>query len=190
MMLPTIAARRQTDRRQWIGAGVLLGGCAATVGIALLFEHVGGYIPCALCLQERQPYYASVAIALLALVAVARGAPVRVTRGLLLLIGLAMLWSLGLAVYHSGVEWHFWAGPSGCASAGGADLGGDLLATIDHIKPPACDQAAGRFLGISFAGWNVLASALWASVALFAGVSKTAPTERRRPHSGSSSLSQ
>lgn len=153
-------------RRLVAGAALLLLGCAATVGVALLFEHVGGYIPCALCLEERQPYYASVGLALAALAAAACRAPAAAIRGAILLIALAMLYGLGLAVYHSGVEWHVWAGPAGCSAAGGADLGGDLLATIDHIKPPSCDQAAGRFLGLSFAGWNGLASALWAAVAL------------------------
>ena len=32
-------------------------GMAATVGGALAFEHIGGYIPCALCLMQRTPYY-------------------------------------------------------------------------------------------------------------------------------------
>ena len=161
-----LLSSRGAGARQATGALVLLAGCGATVGAALLFEHVGGYIPCALCLQERQPYYVSVALALAALVVALLRGPAVVTRGLVLLIGVAMLYGLTLAVYHSGVEWHFWAGPAGCAAAGGADLGGDLLATIDHVKPPACDQAAGRWLGLSFAGWNVLASALWAMVAI------------------------
>ena len=30
-------------------------GMAATVGGALAFEHIGGYIPCALCLMQRTP---------------------------------------------------------------------------------------------------------------------------------------
>ena len=33
---------------------------------ALGFEHIGGYQPCALCLQERVPYYAGLPLALVA----------------------------------------------------------------------------------------------------------------------------
>ena len=175
-MVASSGFARPTGTLQTLGAAVLLVGSAATVGTALLFEHVGGYIPCALCLQERWPYYLSVVVAAIALVAAAGRAPALIVRGLLALIGLAMLVGLGLAVYHSGVEWHFWAGPSGCAAAGNADLTGDLLSTIDAIKPPACDQAAGRFLGLSFAGWNVLASLLFAAIALFVA---TGRAERR-----------
>ena len=153
-------------RHQTLAALILLVGCAATVGTALIFEHVFGYIPCALCLEQRTPYYASVVIALLAAIAGAGRASGGITRGLIGLIGLAMLYGLGLAVYHAGVEWHFWAGPAGCTAAGSADLTGDLLATIDSVHPPACDQAALRILGLSFAGWNVLASLLFAGIAL------------------------
>ena len=163
-------------RPQTLAALVLLVGCTATVGTALVFEHVFGYIPCALCLEQRTPYYVSIVLALVAVVAGARRAPGGVTRGLIGLVGLAMLYGLGLAIYHAGVEWHFWLGPSGCAAAGSADLTGDLLSTIDSVHPPACDQAAGRFLGLSFAGWNVLASLLFAGIALRAALGKPART--------------
>ncbi|TFF24831.1 disulfide bond formation protein B [Jiella endophytica] len=159
--------RRPTGFRQVLASGFLLAGMAVTVGSALLFQYVGGYIPCALCLTERIPYYVGVPIALVALVLAAGRAPAPITRGLIFLVGLIMLVSLGLAVYHAGVEWHFWPGPTGCAQVGGGDLSsGDLLADIDAVHPPSCDEAAGRFLGLSFAGWNAIASALFAAIAL------------------------
>jgi disulfide bond formation protein DsbB len=158
---------------QTIAAAALLAGCAGTVGTALVFQHGFGYIPCALCLEERIPYYVSVALAAAALFLSRAGASTGVVRGMLAAVGLAMLWSLGLAVYHAGVEWRWWAGPAGCAAAGGADLTGDILATIDAVHPPACDQAAGRFLGLSFAGWNAVASVILAGVA-FASALKPA----------------
>ncbi|KAB0677013.1 disulfide bond formation protein B [Aureimonas leprariae] len=159
--------------RQTLGALLLLVGCAATVGTALVFQHGFGYIPCALCLEERIPYYVSVALAAAALLLGRAGASTGVVRGLIAAVGLAMVWSLSLAVYHAGVEWHWWAGPAGCAAAGGADLTGDLLSTIDAVHPPACDQAAGRFLGLSFAGWNAVASVILGGIA-FASALKPA----------------
>ncbi|MEX6505956.1 disulfide bond formation protein B [Jiella sp. M17.18] len=158
---------RPTGTRQTMTASFLLAGMIVTVGGALLFQYVGGYIPCALCLKERIPYYVGIPIALIAAVTAAGRAPALLTRGLILLIGLIMLYSLYLGVYHAGVEWHFWAGPTDCASVGGANLAtGDLLGDLDRIHPPSCDAAAGRFLGISFAGWNAVASAILAAVAL------------------------
>ncbi|MCQ8783814.1 disulfide bond formation protein B [Mangrovibrevibacter kandeliae] len=154
-------------RRQTLGSAVLLVGTLATVGTALLFEHIGGYLPCHLCLIERWPYYIAAPLALVTLVAAAGRASAPTVRGLLVLIALAMLVGLGLAIYHSGVEWHAWAGPSGCTGGGTANLGGDLLSTIDAVQPPACDEAAARFLGLSFAGWNAVASLVLAAVALW-----------------------
>ena len=165
--------RRPTGFRQVLASGFLFAGMTITVGSALLFQYVGGYIPCALCLTERLPFYIGVPIALVAFVLAAGRAPAPFTRLLIFLVGLVMLVSLGLAIYHSGVEWHFWAGPTSCAQSGGADLSsGDLLASIDAIKPPSCDAAAGRFLGLSFAGWNAVVSALFAAIALRSAFAK------------------
>ena len=57
----------ETGRAQVLGALFLAVAMAATVGTALGFEHIGGYIPCALCLMQRTPYYIGVPVALVAL---------------------------------------------------------------------------------------------------------------------------
>ncbi|GGE14015.1 disulfide bond formation protein B [Aureimonas endophytica] len=156
----------QASRHQALAAALLFLGATVTVGGALVFQHGFGYIPCALCLKERLPYYIAIPLAAATFALAHRGAPNGLVRALLALIGLVMLWSLYLGVFHAGVEWHWWAGPTDCAVAGGADLTGDLLSSIDAVHPPACDTAAGRFLGLSFAGWNAVASAILAAIAL------------------------
>lgn len=146
-------------------------GLAATVGTALGFEHIGGYIPCALCLLQRLPYYYGIPVAGLAAVSAALGGPVWLTRGLLLITGLMMLVGAAMGVYHAGAEWGFWEGPSTCATSAQAvtQNAGDLLGDLDAKKPPSCTEASLRVLGLSFAGWNVIASLLFAAIA-FAGV--------------------
>lgn len=161
--------------RQMLGAAVLLVGTVVTVGAALVFEHGFGYIPCALCLKERVPYYIAIGLSFATFALGHRGASPAVVRALLALLGGIMVWSLYLAVFHAGVEWHWWAGPTDCAAAASVDLTGDLLSTIDSIHPPACDQAAGRFLGLSFAGWNAIASAILAAVAFVAAARPARP---------------
>jgi disulfide bond formation protein DsbB len=145
----------------------LAAAMAAVVGAALGFEHIGGYIPCKLCLEERIPYYAGVPVMLLAALASRSSAPGWITRVLLAVGGLLMTYGLALAVYHSGVEWSWWQGPTDCtaASTGPQSSASDLLATIDKVTPPACNEAAGRFLGLSFAGWNAVASLILAAIA-------------------------
>ena len=143
-------------------AVVLAVAMAVVVGSALGFEHIGGYIPCKLCLEQRVPYYAGVPIALLAALAAAFKAPPALSRGLLVVAGLAMAYALYLGIYHSGVEWSWWAGPADCTATGGGTVtsGKDLLSQLDTVKPPSCDEAAGRFLGISFANAQVLTALL------------------------------
>lgn len=141
---------------------------AMVVGSALGFEHIGGYIPCALCLEQRIPYYIGAPLMLIAAITSRAGGPSWAVRGLLAAGGLLMLYGLMLGVYHSGVEWHWWEGPASCATSADAVTtdAGSLLGDLSSKKPPSCDSAALRVLGLSFAGWNVLASAALAAIAL------------------------
>lgn len=156
-----------------LSAVLLAAGMALTVGTALAFQHLGGFIPCKLCLEQRTPYYIGIPVALAAAAFALSGRLALVARGFLAVAGLLMLWGLGLGVYHSGVEWGWWAGPADCGVVAGGAMGSaaSLLDQLNAVVPPSCDEAAGRFLGLSFAGWNVLASAILAAIA-FRGASR------------------
>ncbi len=157
-----------------IGAALLLAGMIVTVGTALGFEHIGGYIPCKLCLEQRIPYYIGIPLMAVTLGAAWLHMPAIVIRILLVAGGALMVWGLYLGIYHSGVEWQWWAGPSDCGVVSAApDTGGQgVLDVLNEVVPPSCDQAAGRFLGLSFAGWNVLASLALAAIAFRSALSK------------------
>lgn len=162
-----------TGRTQTLGAGLAALGMAVTVGTALGFQHIGGYIPCKLCLEQRLPYYVGVPVAVLALLAAVFRLPPPVVRGLLLVVALLMTWSIWLGGFHAGVEWGSWPGPTDCGAVVAPPAGsGNLLDQLDAVIPPSCDQAAGRFLGLSFAGWNVLASVVLAVIAYVAAFRK------------------
>jgi disulfide bond formation protein DsbB len=83
---------------------------AATILAALAFEHIGGYAPCPLCLEQRYAYYFAVPASAVAFL-LARGHATGFARVLLLLIALAFLVNAGLGIYHAGVEWKLWARP-------------------------------------------------------------------------------
>jgi disulfide bond formation protein DsbB len=143
---------------------------AAVVGTALGFEHIAGYIPCKLCLAQREPYYAAIPVAAIAALSAGLKWPACVTRGLLAVTGLLLVWTLALGAYHAGVEWGWWQGPADCGATSGniSSNVGDLLGDLTAKRPPSCDEAVGRFLGLSFAGWNVLAAAPLAVFAFYA----------------------
>ena len=146
---------------------VFLASCTVVLS-ALGFEHIGGYQPCKLCLEQRGPWYMAIPIAAIALLSVAFKWPDRVSRGAIAIVGVLMLYSLVLAIRHSGVEWQWWEGPSDCGAVEGgiSTSTGGLLDQLETTLPPSCNEAAARFLGLSFAGWNAVASLVLAIVSL------------------------
>lgn len=146
---------------------VLLAMCSVILS-ALAFEHIGGYQPCKLCLQQREPWYLGIPVMVLALVSLVLKWPAYISRGLLLIVGLILVYSTVLGVHHSGVEWAWWEGPGDCGVVEGgiSENATDLLAGLNQSVPPSCTDAALRVLGLSFAGWNALASFFLAIIAM------------------------
>nr|WP_306264065.1 disulfide bond formation protein B [Pararhizobium sp. IMCC3301] len=143
----------------------------AAIGGAWAFQLIGGYIPCALCLQQRVPYYAGIPVLLAALLVLRFRPQLNFSR--LLFFGFAVIiaYSLYLAVYHAGAEWEFWAGPSDCGgNAMQSDDTSTLLAQLETVRLVSCTEAAGRFLGLSFAGWNAVSTLLLTGLGLLAAL--------------------
>ena len=127
------------------------GGSLALLAGAFLFQSLG-YAPCALCLWQRWPHAAAIAIAVVAL---ALG-----VRALAWLGALAALTTAGIGLYHTGVERDWWEGPTSC-SGGATDLGslyGAALLSMDAPSIVLCDEVAWEFLTLSMASWNALFS--------------------------------
>jgi disulfide bond formation protein DsbB len=154
------------------GVILLVGlGCLALVAGAWFFELVRGLAPCKLCLEQRLPHYAAIGLAAAGL-ALARSGRLQ----WLVLLGLAglMAWSTGLGIHHSGVEWGWFAGPNDCGGAAAPEAAGvqDFMKQLQTTRVVSCTEAAWRFLGLSLAGWNALASLALLGLAL-AGLLKT-----------------
>ncbi|MDL2403841.1 disulfide bond formation protein B [Rhizobium mayense] len=162
-----------TSRTGLVYSALLAIGMIVVICSALGFQYIGGYIPCALCLEQRQPYYYGIPVAIAAALSAAFGVPSWITRALLAIAGIMMVVGGGIGVYHAGVEWHFWAGPTTCSTTASSmtQNAGDLLNELSTIKGPSCTEAALRVLGLSMAGWNVIASVILAAIA-FIGVKK------------------
>jgi disulfide bond formation protein DsbB len=144
---------------------VAIVGGAAILG-AWFFQYGLGYRPCPLCYEQRYPYYFAIPLALMAVLGDQYGARRQVLLAALVAIALGMLWNAGLGVYHSGIEWKWWAGPQDCSGTlDDIGAGGGLLDKIRSINVVRCDEAAWRFLGLSLAGYNALISLALAAVA-------------------------
>ena len=129
--------------------------CAAVLLLALGLEHLGGYLPCELCLKERYAYYAGIPLAIGASASISAGRP-GWAAGLIGLAGLGLLANAGLGLYHAGIEWHWWAGPITCTGGSAiATDAGDLLNSLKNQNVVRCDQPALKILGLSLAAWNM-----------------------------------
>ncbi|MEO0637942.1 MAG: disulfide bond formation protein B [Pseudomonadota bacterium] len=132
----------------------------AIVGGAWVFQLIG-YIPCQVCLWQRIPYYIAGPLLIgVGALATAQTLPPNALRAVMKLGALIIAVSGLIGIYHSGVEWGLWPGPESCGVGGTftSNDANDLFSSLEATRPPACDEAAGRFLGLSFAGWNVVAA--------------------------------
>src|SRR5712672_1325421 len=145
---------------------VAAGGTATILG-AYYFQYVLGLAPCPPCLEERIPHYVSIPLALVVGIAGLRGAPRNLVRAGLAVIMVAMLIVAGMSIYHAGVEWKFWPGPTDCSGPiSGFGNAGSLLESMEKTVVVRCDEAAWRLFGISLAGYDVFISLGLVAVAL------------------------
>src|SRR3954470_12816159 len=73
-------------------AAAMLILAAATILGALGFEHIGGYLPCHLCLMQRTPYYVGVPVAGLTLLGILLAAPRPLVAALFAIFAALMLY--------------------------------------------------------------------------------------------------
>ncbi len=127
-----------------------------------------GYAPCELCLTERYAFYAGAPLAALTAFFASRSAH-GAARALFALIALIFLANVVLAGYHVGVEQHWWPGPTACTGSlsGPVDVK-DLMKALNSTRVVNCDEVQLRILGLSLAGWDVVASAVLAIYAALA----------------------
>lgn len=139
----------------------------AVIASVLAFQHIGGFIPCKLCYLQREPYYIAIPALAIAFVSARRGQAC-VSRGMLWIGFVSFLATAAMGAFHSGVEWGWWPGPADCGVVVDAVTtdASKLLNQLRTVKAPACNEAAGRFLGLSFAGWNVIVAIVLFVVAL------------------------
>jgi disulfide bond formation protein DsbB len=136
-------------------AGLVLVVSAAVIGAALLSQYWGGLDPCELCLLERWPWWAAIAISALVWIA---GDRLPLTPAALVLT-LVFLISAGIGFYHVGVEQHWFAGPSACTASGAAANSVDALrAQLLGKQPVMCDDVQWSLFGVSLAGFNLIGS--------------------------------
>lgn len=174
--MTTLSPLPQQNPRAW--PLLLAAACLGALGTALASQYWGGLHPCVLCIYQRYAYGVALAAALIALA-------LSGNRGLrqlsLIAAGIAFLAGAGLAGFHVGVEQKWWEGLEACSNQSlpsGASVDELREALMNQPFAP-CDAVPWSLFGISIAGYNLLASAVLAGLALWAALRQPAPTRRR-----------
>ncbi|MEO9898406.1 MAG: disulfide bond formation protein B [Paracoccaceae bacterium] len=135
--------------------GFAAGGSLVLLLGAIAFQHWGGLAPCKMCIWQRYPHVAAIALGALFFF---------VPSPILLALGaLAALITAGIGAYHVGVEQKWWEGPTSCSGGNVSALNADELFNQIMAAPLVrCDDIAWSLAGISMAGWNALFSLMLA----------------------------
>lgn len=148
-------------------AAIMAVSCGS-LAFALLMEYVFGLEPCILCIYQRWPFLMTAFLALIGLLLSLKNIP-KASAFMVFLCAPIYLAGAVIAVYHSGVERHWWTSfMEGCAV--NFAQSGDLLAQIEASKAVRCDQIPWSFLGLSMANWNIPLSAGLAVFCLVASI--------------------
>ena len=129
---------------------------ALVLAAAYIFEYFANLQPCTLCLYQRLPYTAVIAVMILA---VFMKKYLRLMPLLFSITVILFFISSGLAIFHVGVEQHFWQGTSECGSFITADNVESLRKQLLAQPLVRCDEIAWSLFGVSMAGYNFLISA-------------------------------
>jgi disulfide bond formation protein DsbB len=156
---------------RWWAAFALI-ACLSLLGIAIfVFEKGMGYPPCHLCLEQRDIYWGTAAVAALGLVWSFLRTPRGTPRLVSILILLGFLAETYMAVFHAGVELKWWKGPQSCTGGGPVDISAIRnLLNGGPVHVPMCDVALWSFAGLSMAGWNAVAAVILSLASLAAVV--------------------
>lgn len=139
-----------------MAALAILAASAGSLLTAYVAENFFGVQPCILCIYQRIPYALAVFLAIGALMLRHND---KMARCLLGITAVTFFANMGIAIFHSGVELHWWAGTDEC---GVNPLVVKTAAALREalLKTPTvnCDEINFTFLGFTMANWNILAS--------------------------------
>jgi disulfide bond formation protein DsbB len=146
--------------RKEAAAGLLAGGVSTILLLgAFAFQYLGGLPPCEMCIWQRWPHGAAILLGIGGgALAVSGAVPAKASRILAWLAVAALVITGAIGVFHAGVEWKLWPGPSHCTGVGDP--------RSFEIVIVRCDEAAWRLLGLSLAAYNAIFSFAVAAIAV------------------------
>jgi len=146
----------------------VLAASVAVLAAAFAFQYLGGLQPCVLCIYQRYPYGITIALSLTALTLANRREGIAASRMIVYACALAFAAGFAIAVFHVGVEQHWWQGTPECGVLGTASTLQEMEELLKHGPAVRCDVPQFTLFGISMAGYNALISAALSAFSLWA----------------------
>jgi len=138
----------------------------ASLAVALASQYWGGLQPCVLCIYQRYPYGAIIALGVVGLLVARKPNGLRIV---LVLAGLAFLLDAGIAFFHVGVEQKWWQGTAACGATFDPGLSAEELKELLLNQPMIrCDEIPWSLFGLSMAGYNFIYAAMCGLITLMA----------------------
>ena len=138
---------------------------AVALGSAYLAEYVYNLKPCTLCLYQRIPF---AIIGVLGVMAFLFGSYLSLAfvAGM---AGLVLLSGAGIAIYHLGIEQHWWASAASCNVAGPDQIlsMSQFKALLQQQPEASCQEITWNLFGISMATYNAVYSGFCGLVLIF-----------------------
>jgi disulfide bond formation protein DsbB len=141
---------------------------AAVLAAVFISQYGFGMAPCKLCIWQRWPY--GIAL-ILGLILFFKGNVRKVAQIMAILLATVFMLEACLALFHFGVEQHWWTFNSDCT--GNAIKPGlsvqEMMDNLRRAPVVRCDQAVPFLFGMSMAFYNIFTSLGLAVLALLAG---------------------
>ncbi len=160
----------------WRWPLIALVASLAMLASAHAFERLAYFLPCQLCLRQREVYWAAATMAVTGRALWNFRQNRRFLVAFNVMLALVFLTGAVVAIYHSGVEWRWWPAPTGCTDGPVDVMNLDFDALDERTATASCLDAPFRILGLSMAGWNAIVS-LGLSGLSFVAATKALPKD-------------
>ena len=153
-----------TIRPFW--AWVLLVASAGTLSVVWVMQYGFGILPCELCIWQRWPYVGIVIVASTAII-VRQWQQEDDQKFFSILAGIMATGGIFLALYHVGIEEHWWQRWSPSIVSDCATTQSTVTMNLEELReyfmsrtsvPPSCAQVSWSMFGLSLASYNGLFS--------------------------------
>ncbi|WP_193741227.1 disulfide bond formation protein B [Candidatus Liberibacter americanus] len=151
---------------------ILIVGFTVVLICSLALQHIAGYIPCKLCLQERSLHFYCLLIAIIASFTAYNNRLYLITCILMGLVSIIMIYNIVLGIIHVEIELNILSAANACIiKPMNEEISAeDLSSSIENQAIVPCNKVNLNILGLSPATWNIIYSVIFSIISYVAAI--------------------